>query len=191
MGDRVIIGIGANLGNCQATVAAVRQRLLASRWGTHWRWSRVFSTPPVNVVSVDGTAPARFLNAVAAVESTMPPLVWLRQLQQVEREFGRQPHEDKSGPWRPRTLDLDLLAVGSTVMDDALNGLILPHPRLHQRWFTLRPMCEVAADWVHPTLGKTPPQLLAELVALASRLPTVEAAERFGIGHEVENPYSV
>jgi 2-amino-4-hydroxy-6-hydroxymethyldihydropteridine diphosphokinase len=63
--------------------------------------------------------------------------------------------------WGPRTLDLDLLIYGDLVSDDP--ALEVPHPRQHQRRFVLVPVCDVAPDLVHPVLGRTMAELLADL----------------------------
>ena len=85
---------------------------------------------------VDAAGPD-YINAVAALDTTLAPLALLDLLQALERQHGRQ------RPYRnaPRTLDLDLLLHGDIEMDTA--RLILPHPRLHQRAFVLAPLYEL------------------------------------------------
>ena len=65
-------------------------------------------------------------------------------------------------PVRARVLDLDLLAYGETIIEEP-QGLWLPHPRLHQRAFVLKPLAELAPDWRHPRLALTATELLATL----------------------------
>jgi 2-amino-4-hydroxy-6-hydroxymethyldihydropteridine diphosphokinase len=87
------------------------------------------------------------VNAVAELDSSLPPLSLLRELQAIEQDFGRE------RPYRnaPRTLDLDLLLHGEQRMTSEL--LTLPHPRLHERAFVLLPLLELVPDLVVPGLG--------------------------------------
>ena len=82
----------------------------------------------------------------------------LGQLQALEREFGRS----RSGPANaPRTLDLDLIALGSERHSGP--GLVLPHPRAHLRAFVLAPLAELEPDWVLPGQQETVAELLARI----------------------------
>jgi len=77
---------------------------------------------------------------VAALDTELSPLALLAALFELEARFGRS----RSVPNAPRTLDLDLLLFGDTVLEDA--QLTLPHPRMHQRAFVLAPLAEIAPD---------------------------------------------
>jgi 2-amino-4-hydroxy-6-hydroxymethyldihydropteridine diphosphokinase len=79
-------------------------------------------------------------------------------LQQIEREFGRQPKKVVN---EPRPLDLDLLIFGDEVRSS--RELKLPHPRVHERRFVLQPLAELAPGLVLPGQTKTVSQLLSEL----------------------------
>jgi 2-amino-4-hydroxy-6-hydroxymethyldihydropteridine diphosphokinase len=94
-----------------------------------------------------------YRNGVAIVEANGPPGTLLEALFAVERAFGRHRGE----PNAPRTLDLDLIAHGRQITDGS--GLILPHPRAHERLFVMGPLAEIAPEWVHPVLGKTAAEL--------------------------------
>jgi 2-amino-4-hydroxy-6-hydroxymethyldihydropteridine diphosphokinase len=79
-----------------------------------------------------------FLNAAAAVDTSLAPRELLDALLAVERELGRE----RTGPrFGPRTIDLDLLLYGDRVVDEP--GLTVPHPRLHERRFALEPLAEL------------------------------------------------
>ncbi len=90
----------------------------------------------------------RFLNAAAALETTLAPRALLDLLLAVERELGRT----RAGPrFGPRTIDLDLLLHGSAVVCEP--GLTVPHPRLHERRFALEPLAELDPRLVVPGRG--------------------------------------
>jgi len=88
-----------------------------------------------------------FINAVAKLETTLPPRELLAALLEIERRHGRL----REFPNAPRTLDLDLLLYGDLIHHE--HGLTLPHPRMHQRAFVLSPLLEVAPDCVIPGIG--------------------------------------
>lgn len=135
------IGLGANLGDLPATLRAALAALSAL---PHSRLSAVSSawrSAPVEAGGPD------YLNAVAQLQTRLTPLALLDALQGIELDHGRE------RPYRnaPRTLDLDLLAVEGLILD--LPRLRLPHPRLHQRAFVLRPLLELAPGLALPGLG--------------------------------------
>jgi len=123
------IGLGANLGDAVATLQAAMAAL--RRLGP-LQASGLYRTAPVDASGPD------FINAVVALDTALAPAALLAQLQALERTFGRE------RPYRnaPRTLDLDLLLHGDARLDTP--ALTLPHPRLHQRAFVLRPLLELA-----------------------------------------------
>ena len=98
-----------------------------------------------------------FANAVASVATALEPPALLERLLTIEAQFGRV-HGERNAA---RTLDLDLLDYDGRCCDAA--ELTLPHPRLDQRRFVLAPLCDLAPDWRHPTLGLTAAELLARL----------------------------
>jgi 2-amino-4-hydroxy-6-hydroxymethyldihydropteridine diphosphokinase len=142
-----LIGLGSNIApetNLAAGVRLVAEHVQVT--GT----SAVYRTPPWG-----GVEQADFLNGILQVESDLEPLALLDLLQDVERRRKRV----RTVVNGPRTLDLDLVAFGNTVLQS--ERLILPHPRLHERAFVLVPLCDVAPEWRHPVLGRTARDLLA------------------------------
>jgi 2-amino-4-hydroxy-6-hydroxymethyldihydropteridine diphosphokinase len=115
--------------------------LRVSRW---WR-SRAWPDP----------SDPDYLNGVALVETALAPDEALAALLRLESAFGRR----RDQPNAPRTLDLDLIALGRRLLDQP--GLILPHPRAHDRRFVMGPLAEIAPDWTHPALGRTARNLAA------------------------------
>jgi len=106
-----------------------------------------------------------FINAVAAVSTTLSPEALLAALHAIEAGFGRKRHEKNA----PRTLDLDLLAYHEERRDGADGGLILPHPGIAEREFVLAPLCDLAPDWRHPITGKTAKSMLEALEERSAR----------------------
>jgi 7,8-dihydro-6-hydroxymethylpterin-pyrophosphokinase len=109
------------------------------------------------------------VNAVLEVSTRSEPQVILRELLRIEHELGRDRSPDKR--WEPRTIDLDLLFVGSIVLTS--DSLKLPHPEMAKRDFVIDPLAEIAGDFVHPVLGESMSDLKAALLA--------SGAERFVI----------
>ena len=97
-----------------------------------------------------------FLNGAVEIETDLGPRVLLELLLEIERSLGR----DRSGErFGPRTIDLDLLVAGDRTCDEP--GLMLPHPRLHERRFALEPLAELAPDLVVPGRGSVTELLAA------------------------------
>ncbi len=97
-----------------------------------------------------------YRNAVLGGLTKHPPDEVLTVLHTLEAEAGRVRDGRANAP---RTLDLDLIAHGDAVVEE--NGLILPHPRAHERAFVMGPLAEIAPDWVHPLLQRTARELYA------------------------------
>lgn len=94
-----------------------------------------------------------FLNAAATLQTSLSPTALLPRLHHLEQALGRE----RKFRWGPRTIDLDLLFHGDTVLD--LASMVIPHPCLWFRRFVLQPLREVAPDWRHPVLHETVRQL--------------------------------
>ena len=97
-----------------------------------------------------------FYNQVLRIETTLSHEPLLRTLQAIEQQMGKV----KLGHWRERVIDIDLLYYGNRRASTTF--LSLPHPQIPNRRFTLLPLCEIAAEQVHPVLYQTHRQLLAQ-----------------------------
>jgi 2-amino-4-hydroxy-6-hydroxymethyldihydropteridine diphosphokinase len=158
------IALGANIpgpaGPPRATLEAALARLEAA--GVHVRKrSRWYRSP-----AWPNPADPEFVNAVAEVETALGPAALLALLHETEAALGRA----RSAPNAPRAIDLDLLDYGGAVEGGAA-GPVLPHPRLHQRAFVLRPLAEIAPGWRHPVSRRGIAELVAALPPEAEPLP--------------------
>lgn len=153
MTTRCVIALGSNLGDRLANVRAGVAGLSTTEGVEVVAVSRLYETAPVG--GPDDQGP--YYNAALVADVELGPAETLALLHRIEasRERERLVH------WGPRTLDLDLLVYGDLVSDDP--ALELPHPRQHLRRFVLVPVCDVAAEVVHPRLGRTMLDLLADL----------------------------
>jgi len=138
---RAFVGLGANLGDARAALRSALDALARLPGST-----RVVSSPIYRSAPIDSSGPD-YLNAVAQLDTTLDAPALLAQLQQIERAHGRErPYHNA-----PRTLDLDLLLYGDAVIESP--GLTVPHPRLHERAFVLRPLADLAPDLLVPGRG--------------------------------------
>ncbi len=103
-----------------------------------------------------------FVNAVAVIETCLPPHILMRKLHMIERAAGRK----RGRRWGPRTLDIDLLDYQGQRCDQKgliLKALVLPHPGIAHRRFVLQPLQYVAPKWKHPTLRRSAAELIRSL----------------------------
>jgi 2-amino-4-hydroxy-6-hydroxymethyldihydropteridine diphosphokinase len=151
----ILIGLGANLashaGPPAITIGAALTAL-ETLGATAIARSPFYESEPV-----PRSDQPWFVNAVARLQTDIPPDALLARLHDVERIFGRVRRERNEA----RPLDLDLLDYDGIVREE--ESLRLPHPRLHERAFVLRPLIDVAPGWRHPVLGRTAAELLAAL----------------------------
>lgn len=152
MTELAAICLGANLGARAETLAAAVAELAATPGLSDFSASRVYETEPVDVVDQPP-----FLNQVVRFRCTLSPEALLARCREIETRFGRT-REVRRGP---RTLDLDLLFLGTQVVDSP--ALTLPHPRLHERRFVLEPLVDLDPMWRHPRLGLRAVELYAAL----------------------------
>jgi 2-amino-4-hydroxy-6-hydroxymethyldihydropteridine diphosphokinase len=128
---KVYLGLGSNLGTRSRNLSAARRRLRQK--GVHiGRQSRVIETEPWGVVDQP-----RFLNQVVEADWNGTPRQLLQVAKQVEREGGRRP----ARRWGPRAIDVDILLFGDDRIDQP--GLVIPHPRIHERDFVLESLAEL------------------------------------------------
>jgi 2-amino-4-hydroxy-6-hydroxymethyldihydropteridine diphosphokinase len=145
---RIYLSLGSNVGDRMANLQAAIAKLEAPDLRT-LRTSPVYETEPV-----DYTAQRWFLNLVVEAETELFPQQLLSRIHKIERALGRV----RTVPKGPRTIDIDILFYGSTVMRSA--ALEIPHPRLHERRFVLVPLADLEPGLRHPMMRKTVRELL-------------------------------
>ncbi|MBQ7471620.1 MAG: 2-amino-4-hydroxy-6-hydroxymethyldihydropteridine diphosphokinase [Prevotella sp.] len=166
MKHRVVIALGANIGNREQELKAALAAL-TERGMTLGECSRFYETSPVGFVSSKS-----FLNATAVFFSDLEPMELLLLTQDVEQKLGRTT-KSTDGTYHDRPIDIDILAIDDIVVDTP--ELTLPHPRMHERRFVLEPLCEIFPEFIHPTLHLSAKDLLRGLNTL--RITEVTAAE--------------
>jgi len=157
--QELIIGLGSNLGDRRKNIEDAIV-LIGERIGRVTSISTLVETEPWGFESEN-----RFLNCAIKVSDSLSspgassvraPVV-MGILQSIEQDFGRV----RTGVYTDRAIDLDLLFLGDEVLD--MPGLIVPHPRVHERSFVLISLMEICPDKVHPVLGTPIRELWANL----------------------------
>ena len=143
--------LGANLGDRFAQVSIALQ-FIESDVGAVLRCSSLYETEAWGT-----TDQPMYLNQVVAVNTSLNARELLETVQRIENRLGRTRKEK----WESRVIDIDILFYGEACIDEP--DLVVPHPFLSERKFTLLPLEEIAADLLHPVLNKTVRELLREL----------------------------
>lgn len=153
----VYLSLGSNVGNreqsLQDAIRALHSPGLRVR-----RISPVYETEPQDVRSQPW-----FLNLVVEAETSLLPMQLLSRIRKIERHLGRKRLVAKG----PRTIDIDILLYGNSVIDAA--ELVIPHLRLAERRFVLEPMAALVPDLRHPVLRRTMREMLAGTLEQAVR----------------------
>lgn len=160
------IALGSNLGDREGLIRAAIRALNAV---PGIRVTRVSSLLENAAVGGPAGSPS-FLNAAAELQTSLEPAELLSRMLEIERSLGRVRRER----WSPRTIDLDLLLYEDQVIDT--QELRVPHPRMHERWFVLKPLTELVPDATHPVLNRAIAVLLSDLNRRATNASRPAAA---------------
>jgi 2-amino-4-hydroxy-6-hydroxymethyldihydropteridine diphosphokinase len=142
---RAYVGLGSNLGDREANLKRAVEMLDAREGVSVVRVSSSIETEPLG--GPEGQP--KFVNAAAAVDTTLAPRELLRACQEIERSLGRT----REVRWGPRTIDLDILLYDDWVVRES--DLEIPHPRMTRRGFVLSTLAEIAPDARHPLFSET------------------------------------
>ncbi|MBF0102439.1 MAG: 2-amino-4-hydroxy-6-hydroxymethyldihydropteridine diphosphokinase [Desulfobacterales bacterium] len=149
----VYVCIGSNLGekclNCQKAV----HTLSTGKDIDVITQSPYYKTEPVDYSDQDW-----FINGVVKIMTSLDPYTLLKQLQWIEETIGRKKQLVKFGP---RVIDIDILLYGDMIINS--EQLVIPHLRMHQRRFVLKPLCDIDPMMIHPLYQKTMISLLNEI----------------------------
>lgn len=159
----ILIGLGSSLPLCGSPPEEIFRLAIRA----------IENFAPVSAVSRFYASPAwpdpsdpSFVNAAISVSTDLSAEDLMAALHEVEAAFGRRRGRKNA----PRTLDLDLLSYRALVgKGPSGRGPVLPHPRIAERDFVLAPLSDIAPDWVCPSTGKTPREMLSALKTVAVR----------------------
>ena len=146
--NTVYLLLGSNLGD-RVQVLQSAAEMIQNEIGNIIQASSIYETAPWGVLDQPS-----FLNQVLAVSTALEPEEILRLVLGMEHELGRVRYER----WGARVIDIDILFFQDLIADTA--RLTIPHPRLHERRFTLVPLTEIAPEFIHPVLQTTVAMLL-------------------------------
>jgi len=143
----ILLGLGSNLGerfdNLTSAIEALAPEIMVQTV------SSTYETQPLYVAQQP-----EFLNLLVRATTTLSPISLLDSIQALEVELGRKP----SVRFGPRIIDIDIIDYDSLILN--LESLTIPHPRMHERLFVLRPLINIVPNWIHPRTGKTVQQLI-------------------------------
>jgi len=162
----VYLLLGSNMGERQRFLNEAA-RLLQERAGTILKRSSIYETEPWGHTNKNN-----FLNQVLLVETSLNPYELLKVIKAIETKLGRI---RKTQQYSPRCIDIDILFYKNEVYFS--DDLVIPHPRLHDRMFTLVPLNEIAPDYLHPIVKKT----IRKLVNLCTDKLMVKKYEGFSL----------
>lgn len=143
--------LGSNLGDSKKYISEAIQ-YISQQIGQLTGLSSLYQT-----ASWGNTDQPDFINQVVLIKTKLNPQQLLENILVIEKKLGRE----RAEKWGSRTIDIDLLFYGDQIIRD--ENLVVPHPFLHQRRFTLMPLVELNAGLVHPVLNQTVQTLLNEL----------------------------
>ncbi len=153
------IAVGSNVGDRDAHIQKAVALLRENENIQVLAVSGLLETEPEGMAFTDKRGiPGKFLNGVLKIKTDLMPVDLLAALKNVERRCGRTKAEHNA----PRTMDLDILFYDDVVIVEG-KTLSIPHPKMHERLFVLKPLSEIAPDFVHPRLQKTARELLDSL----------------------------
>jgi len=139
-----ILLLGCNLGDRKIILESVKEEI-SKNVGSIIKESSIYETEPWGFEAEES-----FLNQAIMVETSMDPRQLLATILKIESEFGRK---RSAGHYESRTIDIDILFYEDRIINE--KDLVVPHPRIQERMFVLKPLLEVSEDLIHPVLDKS------------------------------------
>lgn len=158
--NRAIIAFGANLGDPAETYLRAGEMLSRTTGISRVVPSPLYRTDPVGGPDAD----LIYLNGALLLETSLTPTDLYQELVRIQQRLGRKERQH----WGPRPIDLDLVWMENLILHT--DELTIPHPRMHYRWFVLRPAADIASEAVHPIFGLTLDHLLERIVRQPLRI---------------------
>ena len=152
MKNSVVLLLGSNMGNRLENLATAKKILQEKYDALLLKESSIYET-----AAWGNTNQPSFLNQVLMMETESNPDTLLKGILETENQIGRERKEK----WEPRTIDIDILFFNDLILNS--DKLVIPHPHLHERKFTLVPLAEIIPRWIHPVIQKSVLTLLNEL----------------------------
>ena len=150
--SKAVLLLGTNCGNRMALLKNARVEI-------EHRCGRIIQSSSIYETASWGFEAGPFLNQVIIINPTSDPIPLLEKLLEIEIQLGRIRNSETT--YSSRTIDLDILYFDAIILHST--QLIIPHPRLHLRRFTLAPLAEIMPFFIHPVFNKTHLELLEEL----------------------------
>jgi 2-amino-4-hydroxy-6-hydroxymethyldihydropteridine diphosphokinase len=146
MKTRAVIALGANLGDKEKTISKAQKQIGKIRGVELVANSKKYRSEALTEHGIDPNQP-EYINAVSLIDTTLFPKKLLSRLNEIENKFGRV----RSAKWAARTLDLDIIIFGTSIVET--KSLSIPHPRAHERAFVLIPWLEIDPEAVLTGVG--------------------------------------
>jgi len=140
----VYIGVGSNMGDRYKNIQDAEKEISKSDSCKIVRVSKIYETDPVGYLDQDN-----FLNCVFEINTQLIPDQLIDFMLSTEKILKRE----RIVHWGPRTIDLDILFYNNMIISSS--NLIIPHPRMHERMFVMKPLCDLIPEYVHPVLNES------------------------------------
>jgi len=149
----VFLSIGTNLGNRFKNIKECIDMIQLNPYIEYITCSKIYETVPMY-----NTKQNKFLNLILKTKTSVKPIELLCEVKSIESEMGRTMNILKN---QPRVIDIDILSYGNSMIND--DNLIIPHPKIIERAFVLKPWSDIAPDYKLPEINKTISELISNL----------------------------